>query len=61
MVLKKVENGFDTTCKHSALRFFPLSTKLAKIDAEEIKGTDEFVIELLIDVGVCDNDVVGVF
>lgn len=25
--------SFDTTCKHSAALFFPLSIKLAKIDA----------------------------
>lgn len=35
----------NTTCKHSALRFFPFSTIFAKIEGDEINGIDEFVIE----------------
>lgn len=51
---------FDTTCKQSAFRF-PLSTKLAKIEAEEINGTDEFVIEFPLEDDADDNDDVGAF
>lgn len=47
----------NTTCKHSALRFFPLSTIFAKIEGDDdINGTDEFVIEFPLEVLVNDDD-----
>lgn len=62
---KLIENSFsyarneNTTCKHSALRFFPLSTKLANIEAGEINGSDELPLEVVDD--DVDEVVVGVF
>ena len=51
----------NTTCKQSALRFFPLSTKLANMEAGEINGIVEFVIELPLEaVDDVDDVVVGV-
>lgn len=47
----------NTTCKQSALRFFPLSTIFAKIfegGVAIIDDTDEFVIEFPL--GVVDDD-----